>query len=149
MVVLGFAEGAPLQLVPDGTIIIHIALILLMIWILNRTFFRPINRVLQARERQRAGGSEAQDILQQVSQKNSEYSEALRQVRAESYSQVENDRAAALAERQSRVEAIKAENAATLAEEKDSIQKQTAEARQAIAAEAEQMADKISRTILK
>ena len=39
------------QLFPDGTIFIHIALTLIMIWVLNRTFFRPINRVLEPREK--------------------------------------------------------------------------------------------------
>ena len=59
MVVLAFAEGGAIQLVPDGTIFIHIALILLMIFILNRTFFRPVNRVLDARERNKGGRSSA------------------------------------------------------------------------------------------
>lgn len=149
MVVLAFAEGGFIQLVPDGTILIHIALILLMIWVLNRTFFRPVNRVLQARDRHRAGGSEAQDILSQVNQKNSEYAETLRQARGESYALVESERSAALAEKQSRLEAAKAETAAALAEEKTSIQKQVAEARATLAAEAEKMADKISQNILK
>ena len=55
MVVLAFAEGSGIQLVPDGTILIHIALILLMIWVLNRTFFRPINRVIQSHEKNKGG----------------------------------------------------------------------------------------------
>ena len=40
---------AQIQLFPDGTLFIHIALILLMIYILNRTLYRPINRVLDTR----------------------------------------------------------------------------------------------------
>jgi F0F1-type ATP synthase membrane subunit b/b' len=50
-----FLAFADIQLVPDGTILIHIALILLMIWLLNRTFFRPINRVIAAREKNKGG----------------------------------------------------------------------------------------------
>src|SRR6476646_5574329 len=43
-------EGS-IQLFPDGTIFIHISLILLMIWVLNRTYFRPVNKVIESREK--------------------------------------------------------------------------------------------------
>ena len=150
MVVLGFAEGGTVQLVPDGTIFIHIALILLMIWILNRTFFGPINRVLAARERNKGGhSSEAVGILGQVNEKTQKYEAAMREARLEGYQLIEQQRAEALAKRQAEMEAVKAEVSQNLAQEKDSIEKQTAEARAAIAAEAQQMAEKISSNILR
>jgi len=65
MFFLAFAES--IQLFPDGTIFLHIALILAMIWLLNRTFFRPINRVIESREKQKGGhGSEADNILHEA-----------------------------------------------------------------------------------
>lgn len=137
------------QLVPDGTIFIHIALILLMIWILNRTFFRPINQVLQSRERNKGGQSEAAGILGQVGEKTQKYDAAMREARNEGYQLVEEQRVAAMQQRESQLEAVKAEVAQTVSQEKDSINKQTAEARQAIAADAQKMADKISSSILK
>jgi F-type H+-transporting ATPase subunit b len=150
MVVLAFAAEGGIQLVPDGTILIHIALILLMIWVLNRTFFRPINRVIAARERNKGGHSaEAQDILKQASEKSLRYETEMRQARSEGYNLIESERAAALAERQSRVEAVKAETARTVSQEKDSIQKQSEAARNTIAAEAQNMAEKISSNILR
>lgn len=149
MVVLGFAEGGMVQLVPDGTIFIHIALILLMIWILNRTFFRPINRVIQARDRSRGGQSEAAGILSQVDEKNQKYEAAMREARLEGYQLIEQQRAEALAKRQAEIEAAKAETAQIVSREKDSIERQTAEARAALAAEAQKMAEKISSNILK
>ena len=150
MVVLAFAEGSGIQLVPDGTILIHIALILLMIWVLNRTFFRPINRVLEARERNKGGrSSEAHEILKQVNEKTARYEAEMRQARSEGYNLIESERAAALAERQSRVEAVKSETERTISQEKDSIQKQSEEARAALAAEAQKMAEKISSNILR
>lgn len=150
MVVLAFAAEGGIQLVPDGTILVHIALILLMIWVLNRTFFRPINRVIAARERNKGGRSgEAQDILKQVNEKSLRYETEMRQARAEGYNLIESERTAALAERLSRVEAVKAETSRTISQEKGSIQKQSEAARNTIAAEAEKMAEKISSNILR
>lgn len=150
MVVFGFAEGGMVQLVPDGTIFIHIALILLMIWILNRTFFRPINRVLQTRARNKGGhSSEAEEILGQVNEKTQKYDAAMREARLEGYQLIEQQRTEALAKRQSEVEAVKTEVSETISREKDSIEKQTEEARAAIAAEASNMAEKISSNILR
>ena len=45
---LGFAENS-IQLVPDGTLILHVLIIVLMVWILNATLYKPINRILEAR----------------------------------------------------------------------------------------------------
>ncbi|MGH7784024.1 MAG: hypothetical protein ACREO5_09335, partial [Candidatus Binatia bacterium] len=59
---LFLAFQSSIQLFPDGTIFVHIALILAMIWLLNRTFFRPINRMIESREMQKGGhGGEAEN----------------------------------------------------------------------------------------
>lgn len=148
MVLLAFAESS-VQLVPDGTIFIHIGLILLMIFILNRTFFKPINRVIESREKNKSGGSEAQSLLSEVSEKESRYSEAMREARSEGYKVIEQTRAEAVSAKQERLSATKTETEAMLATETANIEQQTAAARQAIASEAEKMAEKISATILK
>jgi F0F1-type ATP synthase membrane subunit b/b' len=84
MVLLAFAES--IQLFPDGTLFIHIALILIMIWILNRTFFRPINRVIESREKHKGGhGSEAEAILGDVAEKQARYNRELLAARSEGY----------------------------------------------------------------
>jgi F0F1-type ATP synthase membrane subunit b/b' len=98
MVLLAFQE---VRLVPDGTLLIHIALILLMIWVLNRTFFRPINRVIESRERSKGGRStEAQEILKQISDKQSCYEQTMLKARSEGYELIERERAQAVAVRQ-------------------------------------------------
>lgn len=150
MVVLAFAEGGGIQLVPDGSILIHIGLILLMIYILNRTFFRPINRVIQAREKNKGGhSSEAEAILSQVAEKNSRFEAEMRDARAKGYGLIEAEREAALQEREGRVETVKSEVEQRVASEKSVIAKQTEEARQQISAEAKVLAEKISSSILK
>jgi len=148
MVFLAFAE---IYLVPDGTMLIHIALILLMIWLLNRTFFRPINRVIEARERKNKGGrfGEAEGILRQVGEKQTHYDAALLEARSKGYELIERERREAVAKRQSEIEQVKSEVERSVAQEKEVLERQTAEARTAIAKEAEQMAEKISANLLK
>ncbi|HEX8737039.1 MAG TPA: hypothetical protein VF721_17035 [Pyrinomonadaceae bacterium] len=150
MVVLAFAESSAIQLVPDGTILIHIALILLMIFILNRTFFRPINRVIASREKNKGGRfGEAEEILQQVAEKNARFESVMREARLEGYNKIEAERTAALTEKQAQVETVKTEVEQKLATEKDEIARQTETARQQIATEAKVLAAKISSNILK
>lgn len=150
MVVLAFAEGASIQLVPDGTLLIHIALILLMIFILNRTFFRPINRVIESREKNKGGRfGEAEAILNQVAEKNARFEQTMREARSAGYQLIEAERTAAMTERQAQVEAVKTEVEQTAAVEKDAIVRQAEQARQEIAAEARVLAQKISSNILK
>ena len=147
MVVLAFAEG--IQLFPDGTLLIHVVLILLMIYVLNRTFFRPINAVIETREKQKGGkGGEAAEILDEVSRKQKEYETVMLAVRNESYELIEKERSAALAGYQQMVGEAKADAVKAIADEKASIKDQVAEARVTIALEANKTAEKIASKIL-
>ncbi len=144
-----FLAFADVQLVPDGTIFIHIALILLMIWLLNRTFFRPINRVIQSREKNKGGRfGEAEQILRSVEEKNSGYKAAMLDARSKSYELIERERNAALSRRQAEIEVVKTETEQTIVREKAELTRQAAEAKTVIARDAEQMAAKISSSIL-
>ncbi len=148
MYLLAFAES--IQLFPDGTIFVHIALILLMIWVLNRTFFRPINRVIESRKKHSGGRSgEAESILKDVSEKQAAYNHAMLEARSEGYELIEHQRAEAVDARQKQISEAKSETAQTLANEKQNLAEQTVEARAAIALEAEEMAEKISANILR
>ena len=65
---LGFAENS-IQLVPDGTLFLHVLIILVMVYVLNATLFKPINRILEAREKRTRGRlTEAEEILSNVAQ---------------------------------------------------------------------------------
>lgn len=148
MFLLAFAE--PIQLFPDGTIFIHIALILLMIWILNRTFFKPINKVIASREKHKAGpGGEADSIMRDVLEKEAKLNQAMLGARSEGYNLIEKERAAAVELRSRKLADAKAEVSAKLAAEKQELEQQADAARTALAAEAEVMAEKISTTVLK
>ena len=148
MVLLAAAES--IQLFPDGTLFIHIALILVMIWVLNRTFFRPINRVIEARDKQKGGhGSEAESILNDVSEKQAKYNKELLAARTEGYELIEKERSAAIASRQAKIAEAKAETAQLLTSGKQKLEAEAAGARNIIATEAEVMAERISANILK
>ena len=148
MILLAFAES--IQLFPDGTLFIHIALILLMIWILNRTFFRPINRVIETREKHKGGrGGEAESIRRDVEDRNATYTRELLGARSEGYELIERERSAAVEARQSKIAAAKNETAENLNSQKDEVEQNAEQARAVMAQEAEAMAEKISTNILK
>ncbi len=147
MFFLAFAE---VQLVPDGTIFIHIALILLMIWVLNRTFFRPINRVIQEREKNKGGRlGEAEEILRSVGEKQLRYDKTMFEARSEGYELIERERNQAIAERQQSVAVVKEEVTVELERQQQELVVQTARTRASLETEAEKIAEKISSNILK
>lgn len=148
MFLLAFAES--IQLFPDGTLLIHIALILMMIWVLNRTFFRPINQIIETREKQKGGrGGEAEEILGKVAEKLRSYDQTMLEIRSQSYEMIERERAEAVERRQRAISEAKAESSRLLENEKAELRDRVAEAKVEIALEAHRMADKISSNILK
>ncbi len=149
MVFLAFAENS-VQLVPDSTLFIHIFLILLMIWILNRTLFKPINRVLEARAKMTGGRSgEAQQILQQAHEKSLKYENALREARSEGYRVIEETRNLALSQRETQVETVKDDVSSSVAGEKADLQTQIEKAQAELETNAQKIAEQISSTVLK
>lgn len=147
MTFLALAES--IQLVPDGTLFLHIAIICLMIFVLNRTLFRPINRILEERERRTRGRSgEAQEILRRVEERLSHYERTLREARAESYQLLEQQRAEALRVRQERLGAVRDEVTRSIEAEKQGIQKQVEAARTTLGEEARRVAANVSAHIL-
>lgn len=148
MHLLLFAET--IQLFPDGTLFIHIAIILAMIWLLNRTLYRPINRVLEARAKNKGGhSSEAAEILGRAANKEQQYSNAMLDARSEGYALIEKEQKAAVEARNKQIGEVKAEVAAKFDAGRAEIEKQATDARAAIATDAEKMADQIAANILK
>lgn len=145
---LGFAENS-IQLVPDGTLILHVIIILLMVFILNATLYRPINRILEAREKRTRGRlSEAQEIMQNVSEKLTNYERQLRQARAEAYASTEQLRTAAMQERQHKVNEMRQQLAESIAKEKQAVAQQAAAARTTLESESRRIAGEISSRVL-
>ena len=145
---LGFAENS-IQLVPDGTLFLHVLIILVMVYVLNATLFRPINRILEAREKRTRGRlTEAQEILGNVSEKLAEYERALRAARTEAYALAERERAAAMQERQKAIDEMRAQLAASTTAEKEAIKGQAEAARTTLEADARRIAGEIGSRVL-
>jgi F-type H+-transporting ATPase subunit b len=148
MIFLCFAENS-IQLVPDGTLFLHIALILIMVFILNATLFKPINRILEERERRTRGRSgHARDILRDVEEKMGLYERTLREARTEGYRLMEQERAMAMRERQIKLDAVRDEISRSVTEQKDSIKTQVEHARTTLKDEALSIAAEIGAHIL-
>lgn len=145
---LGFAENS-IQLVPDGTLILHVIIILVMVWILNKTLYKPINRILEAREKRTRGRmSEAQEILTDVGEKVSNYERQLRQARAEGYAKTEQERTLAMQERQGKLNEMRQQLSESIAQEKQTIQTQVEEARVTLDSESLRIAREIGERVL-
>ena len=148
MHLLAFAESS-IQLFPDGTLFVHIAIILLMIYVLNRTLYRPINRVLEAREKNKGGHStEADEITAQVSEKETRYTRELLDARSAGYELVEKEQKKAAAARDKKIADAKAEARTTFETGRDDLGKQVDAARGEIDTEAKKLADNIAAGIL-
>lgn len=141
---------AGIQLFPDGTLFIHIALILIMIWVLNRTFFKPINSVLESRDKHKFGpGGEAEKILGDAIEKEAKLNKEMLAARSEGYELIEKERAAAVDARAKKIADAKADATSKFAAEKQALAEQAEAARAALATEAEVLADRIAGSILK
>lgn len=148
MHLLLFAES--IQLFPDGTIFIHVALILAMIWILNRTLYRPINKVLAARERNKGGhSSEAAEIIAGVEEKEAHYTKEMLDARSAGYALIEKEQKKAVTAREKKLSEVKTEVAEKLDTGRAEIEKESADALVALRKDAENMAERIAAGILK
>ena len=86
-----------IQLVPDGTLLLHLLMVVIMVFILNRTLLNPINRILAERERQIEGRlKEAQALAAETEEKRKRYNEALHAARVDGYKLLEKERAEGL-----------------------------------------------------
>ena len=144
----GFAENS-IQLVPDGTLLLHVLIILVMVYVLNATLFKPINAILATREKRTRGRlTEAGEILRNVSEKLAEYERGLRAGRTEAYAFTEHERAGAMQDRQRALDEMRAQLAASVAAEKQAIQRQAEAARTTLEADAGRIAVEIGTRIL-
>lgn len=133
----------------DGSFLFIFVSIFILIFILNRTLFKPINEVLDERERLGAGRlEEAKGMLVQYEQRLNRYEEQLRAARAEAYQQQEAQRREALSARQEMMAQIKDDAGRQVAAARAEIAAQTAGARESLEREARAMAATISSHIL-
>jgi F-type H+-transporting ATPase subunit b len=138
-----------IQLVPDGTLFLHVILIILMIFVLNLTLFRPINRVLKEREQRTQGDSqETRRFLKQIEKSLSKYEQTLREARANGYRLLEKERVEALQGRQILLNQVRDELQGSTEKQKELIKSQVAKSKLALGDDSGQVAAEISRRVL-
>lgn len=147
MTVLALAES--IQLVPDGTIFLHIAIILLMVFLLNRIIFRPLGHTLAERDKHTHGRTnEAHETIKRVEESMSRYERTLREARAGGYQILERQQSEAAEARQRKLEVVRAEIGEVVEGQKREIAEQSEAARLNLEAEARRAAVTISSQIL-
>lgn len=133
----------------DGSFLFIFISIFVLIFILNRTLFKPINQILDERERLGAGRlGEAKQLLAQYEARLQQYEAKLSTARAEAYQFLEAQRRDAQAARQEVLAQVKTDTAAQIAAAKAEVAAQAATAKQTLETEARAMAATISTQIL-
>ena len=93
-----------IQLVPDGTLLLHLLLVVVMVVVLNRTLLKPINHILSERERQVTGRlREAEALTAESEEKLKNYNKTLREARTAGYKLLEKERTEGLKEKEQKI----------------------------------------------
>ena len=145
-----FLAEASIQLVPDGTLLLHLAMVGIMVFILNRTLLKPINKILAERERQVEGRiKEAQLLAAETDKKLKQYNSTLREARAEGYRLLEKERAAALKEKDEQVRQYREQVSKTVAAQLETTRQQEQKVRAELESQAATIGGLISSQILR
>jgi F-type H+-transporting ATPase subunit b len=148
MLLLALAETS-IQLVPDGTLLFHLVLVVVMVAVLNLTLLRPINRVLAEREQRSTGKlAEAERIAASASEKVRSLETGLREARLEAYRLAERQRAESLQERERLMAELKTELTSLVAEQTLEIENQQKYAQAVLMLESKRLAETIGSQIL-
>ena len=141
---------ASIQLVPDGTLLLHLLMIGIMVFILNRTLLKPINRILAEREKQITGQRmEAERLASETEEKLHQYNEALHDARVEGYRLLDKERAEGLKQREEKIRQYREQMSREVAAQVESTRQQEEAAKRELEAQAVSMSDLISSQILR
>jgi F-type H+-transporting ATPase subunit b len=144
-----FLAETSIQLVPDGTLLLHLLMIGVMVFVLNRTLLKPINKILQEREKNILGNVEtAQSILKTSEEKVGQYRTALRDARTEAYHLLEKERAQAVKDKDEKVRAVKDQLSHRVSEELKATHDQELQIQHELEGKAKDLGAKISARFL-
>ena len=140
---------ASIQLVPDGTLLLHLVLVVVMVYVVNHTLLKPINQILAEREKQIAGRvKEAQELAADTDGKLRKYYDTLREARANGYKLLEKERAEALKTKEEKLRQYREQMSKEVAAEVEATRKQEESVKGELEAEAATMGSLISSQIL-
>jgi F-type H+-transporting ATPase subunit b len=129
--------------------VIHILMILIMVAVLNRTLFKPINQVLGEREEKTKGRhSETEELLSRVNQSLQQYETQLREARTEGYREMEELKSESIRERDQRISKLKTEMGSWIAAQKSELNEQAEAVRDRLRTESSEIGAQIASRIL-
>ena len=138
-----------MEIFPNWTVVPILFFVLVLTFILNRTLFRPLGKILEERERRISGARiEAEEIRQASQQKGLEFDKRLREARREADQQVAQVKNAALGEKTQVVTRQRSETEQMLAAAKTEIRTKVEEARLKLEAQTQHLAARIATRIL-
>jgi len=139
-----------IQLVPDGTLLLHLLMVGLMVFILNRTLLKPINEILAEREKQVTGRrAEAERLAAESQEKLRTYNEALHEARVDGYRLLDKERAEGLKQREEKVKQYREQMSREVAAQIEATRQQEESAKRELDTQAASMSDLISSQILR
>jgi F-type H+-transporting ATPase subunit b len=139
-----------MEIFPNWTAIPIVFFLIILTFILNRTFFRPLGKTLEERDRRIRGARvEAEEIRKSSQEKALEFDRKLRDARREADQQLAQVKMAALAEKNQFVVQRKSETTEMLKAARADIRAKTEEARRTLQYEAKKFAAQIASHILK
>jgi F-type H+-transporting ATPase subunit b len=145
-----FLAESSIQLVPDGTMLLHILIIAVMVVVLNRTLLKPINEILARRDALLSGRmSEAQILNAAREEKLQQYENALRAARTEGYHALEAEKTASLRERERRLSAEKEEISKKVAAAIETTRQQEAAVKKELEIQASDLSTLIGTQVLR
>ena len=141
---------ASIQLVPDGTLLLHIVMVVVMVVVLNRTLLKPINHILSEREKQITGRlREAEAMAAESQEKLKQYNDTLREARAAGYRLLEKERAEGLKEKEQKLRQSRDELSKEVASQVDQIRQQEQTVKRELEGQAATIGSLISSQILR
>ena len=141
---------ATIQLVPDGTLLLHLLVVVIMVYVVNHTLLKPINRILAEREKQIAGRlQEAQMLAAETEQKRKKYNDALHAARVEGYKLLEKERADALKDKDEKVRLYREQSTREVVTQIDNIRLQEQAVKRELETQAASISSLISAQVLR
>ena len=145
-----FLAETSIQLVPDATLLLHLVLVVVMVYVLNRTLLKPINDILIKREKEVTDRlKEAEAMAAESQEKLQQYNNALREARAAGYKLLEKERADGLKEKEQKLRQSRDQLSKEVAAQVDQIRKQEQAVKGELESQAATIGSLISSQILR
>ena len=145
-----FLAETSIQLVPDGTLLLHLLLVAIMVFVLNRTLLKPMNQILAEREQQIIGRrKEAEMMAAETQEKRRKYNEALREARTDGYRLLEKERAEGLKQKEEKLRQYREQMSKQVAAQLATTRQQQQSVKGELEAQAAAISDLISSQVLR